>query len=597
MRSRFLSLRVFPELQTGTSPIKAAPVRALARGAVLASAQAPHVVVTRTGGRLPNVSVSGWPAALIIIGFFGAIIGFALRFMQLRRRAHRLSTDSAMQYRALFERNPCPMFVYDMRTLEFLQVNHAALALFGYTQSEFMTLSVADLFPQDLKDEVSRQVAALDPNAPDDITARMRRRDGTAMEVDVRGRPAEVAGHIARLVIVLDITERKMLEAQLRQSQKMEAVGRLAGGIAHDFNNILTVIGSYAGMLADDHRDDADSDAIREIGTAARRAAALTGQLLSFSRKQIVQLLPTDMNRVVADIEPMLRRVIAENIRLSTSLEKGLGSVLADAGQLEQVIMNLVVNASDAMPGGGSLIVETANVDLDAEYVRSHPEVAPGAYVMLAASDTGVGMDADTLNRIFEPFFTTKEPGKGTGIGLATTYAIVRQFGGHVWVYSELGSGTTFKIYLPRDATPLPERAAAGQSGPGSTRSGTVLLVEDDAAVRRGVRGMLARHGYIVLEASDGESGLAIAASHGTAINVVVTDLMMPGMNGREFATALTLTHPALRVVFTSGYTDDEVIRRGLVEQGRTFLQKPFTAEQLVKAIDALTSDEKRAGS
>jgi CheY-like chemotaxis protein len=281
----------------------------------------------------------------------------------------------------------------------------------------------------------------------------------------------------------------------------------------------------------------------------------------------------------------MLRRLGAESIRLHLSLAPELGSVFADAAQLEQVILNLAVNASDAMPDGGSLVLETADVELDEDYVSLHPEVIPGPYVMLAVSDTGCGMNEATAARIFEPFFTTKEPGRGTGLGLAMAYAIVHQAGGHIWVYSEVDHGATFKIFLPRvapaqGATPSPPKSRVG-------RGGTVLLVDDDAAVRRSVRTMLVRLGYVVLEASDGEAGLAVAERQGGAIDVVVTDLMMPGMGGREFADRLALARPRLRVVFTSGFSHDELIRRRLVEERQPFLQKPFTSDQLVSAIEA----------
>ena len=655
----------------------------------------------------------------LLVAFFAAVIGVIARLLQLRQRERRLSDASIAQYRSLFENNPSPMFLYDLRSLEIVSVNLAALDLFGYTAAEFARLTVLDLVVPELAEQVTRQVAALDPLVHDDVLMRMRRKDGSVMDVDTRGRPADIEGHTARLVMVLDITERiaaeravhsaaqeareardvlrslidvaphaiiamdsdyrvtiwnnaatalfgwtedevigkplpymrpeqaddfaarrrlaleegvippmeatrmrkdgsiidvltasailrgtdgstvgyigiftdlterKLLEQQLRQSQKMEAVGRLSGGIAHDFNNILTVITSYATMLLDDHRADADTESLREISAAARRAAALTRQLLSFSRNQMLQLSPLNVNRVVGDMEPMLRRIVPENIRVSTSLQSDLGVALADGGQLEQVIMNLVVNAVDAMPDGGLLKLETGNVDLDDEYVRVHPDVVAGPHIMLAASDTGIGMDAATLNRIFEPFFTTKSVGRGTGIGLATTYAIVKQFGGHIWVYSEPGSGSTFKIYLPRSSAAAVVEQDAPPVSSRVGRNGSILLVEDDTAVRRSIRGMLVRHGYEVLEAVDGESGLALIGSHEGTIDTVVTDLMMPGMNGTALAAALATTHPGLHVVFTSGYTDDEVVRRGLVTHGHTFLQKPFTSEQLLRAIDS----------
>jgi CheY-like chemotaxis protein len=303
-----------------------------------------------------------------------------------------------------------------------------------------------------------------------------------------------------------------------------------------------------------------------------------------------VQRSLVDVNDVVSRIEPMLRRVSAQNISLRSTLAPDLGGVLADPAQLEQMLLNLAVNAADAMPDGGSLTLETANVELDAGYVSTHAEVTPGSYVMLSVSDTGCGMSAETLAKIFEPFFTTKEPGHGTGLGLAMTYEVVRQAGGHIWVYSEIDAGAIFRIYLPRVAADddaqritTPARAV-----PAVARGGTVLLVEDDPAVRRSVSTTLERLGYAVLEAADGESGLAIAEEHGEAIDVVMTDLMMPGISGRVFAEQLALSWPRLPVLYTSGYTDDEVIRRRLVAEGQSFLQKPFTSDQLAIALEGL---------
>jgi two-component system cell cycle sensor histidine kinase/response regulator CckA len=335
-----------------------------------------------------------------------------------------------------------------------------------------------------------------------------------------------------------------------------------------------------SGNLAPEFRGD-----LEEISTAARRATALTRQLLTFSRKAIVQVRPVDINDVVRGMHSMLRRLLATNIDLTTTLSVDGGVVIADPSQLEQILMNLVVNASDAMPEGGALVVETRNVELDRAYAQSHAGVQPGPYVMLAVTDTGIGMDAATVSKVFEPFFTTKEVGRGTGLGLATVYAITKQLDGHVWVYSEPGLGATFKIYLPRQTASMPEETPATASLSMAPRSGTALLVEDDEAVRRAVRRMLERIGYNVLEAPDGETGLAVAAGHTGSIDIVITDLVMPRMNGGDFASALARTHPKLRVVFASGYTDDTVVRRGLLTAEHAFLQKPFTAEQLAQTV------------
>jgi signal transduction histidine kinase/CheY-like chemotaxis protein len=411
-----------------------------------------------------------------------------------------------------------------------------------------------------------------------------------------KGTTASASGATTTRVVGawLDISEQRNLEEQYRHAQKMEAVGTLAGGVAHDFNNLLTVIMSYATLHLAAHKDDADADDLEEIVAATRRATALTRQLLTFSRKAIVQRQPVNVSAVVADMEGMLRRLMTVHVKLVTRLSPDLGIVLADPSQIEQILMNLVVNANDAMPEGGTLAIETQNVQLDADYARAHAEVQPGPYIMLAVTDTGVGIDATTLEKIFEPFFTTKEVGRGTGLGLATVYAIAKQLGGHVWVYSEPGHGAAFKIYLPQSAARLhpDEKRLSRRPTP---RGGTALLVEDDETVRKAVRRMLERLGYGVLEAPDGEAGLGIAAAHQGTLNVVVTDLMMPRMNGGEFATKLVASRPDVRVVFTSGYTDDAVIRRGLVSPAHVFLQKPFTGEQLAAAIKTLADLEQPA--
>ena len=386
----------------------------------------------------------------------------------------------------------------------------------------------------------------------------------------------------------LDISEQRKLEEQFRHAQKMEAVGTLAGGVAHDFNNLLTVILSYANMLLTAHAGDPEARDLEEIVAAGQRATSLTRQLLTFSRKAIVQRQPVNVSAIAAGMEGMFRRLLMAHVELVTKLSPDLDLVLADPSQIEQVLMNLVVNANDAMPDGGTLVIETQNVYLDASYTRAHAEVQPGSYVMLAVTDTGVGISPAAISKIFEPFFTTKEVGRGTGLGLATVYAIAKELSGHVWVYSERGHGAAFKLYLPRSA------AAARAEVPAPTRrdtprGGTALLVEDDDGVRRAVRRMLEGLGYSVMEASDGATALGIAAAHEGRIHIVVTDLMMPRMNGGEFAIKLAASRPDVLVVFTSGYTDDAVLRRGLLTPAHAFLQKPFTGEQLARAIKLLS--------
>ncbi|MBI2528497.1 MAG: PAS domain S-box protein [Candidatus Rokubacteria bacterium] len=387
----------------------------------------------------------------------------------------------------------------------------------------------------------------------------------------------------ATLVTLFDLTERKQLEQQFLQSQKMEAVGRLAGGIAHDFNNLLTVILGRTELLL--RRLVTEGPARRDvelIQATGRRAAALTQQLLAVSRRQVLRPQVLDLNTVVSGLGPMLRRVIGEDLELSITLDPGLGRVLADPSQIEQVLLNLVINARDAMPGVGRLTIETANAELDERYAHRHAGARPGQHVMLAVSDTGSGMDEATRARIFEPFFTTKE--RGTGLGLATVHGVVSQSGGTIWVYSEPGRGTTFKVYLPRaeDAVAVP---ASVEHPPERPRgSETILLVEDDEDVRALTREALEAHGYTVLDARGPEEALALAAAPGL-LHLLVADVVMPRMSGRELAAAVGRTRPGLRVLYVSGYAPDAVERHGILDPGAAFLSKPFTPLALAQKV------------
>ena len=383
--------------------------------------------------------------------------------------------------------------------------------------------------------------------------------------------------------VVLETTERKHLEEQLQQSQKMEAIGRLAGGVAHDFNNILTAIKSYSELLIEDMTaGHGRVEDVTEIREAADRAATLTRQLLAFSRQQLLRPRVLDLNTTVRDLQNMLTRLIGANIELKTRLSADLGMVTADPGQLEQILMNLVVNARDAMTGGGRLHIETANVELDEEYGRTHAATPPGSYVMLAVSDAGHGMSRETQARIFEPFFTTKEKGKGTGLGLSTVYGIVKQSGGYIWVYSEPGRGTTFKIYLPRIQAAADEAPANIADVP-SVGTETILLVEDEEAVRAVAGRILRRNGYNVIEASNGTEALRECNRSGSRVDLIVTDLVMPEMGGFELAKRVRESRPDARILFTSGYTEDAVLRHSFLEPGAAFLEKPFTPARLVQ--------------
>jgi signal transduction histidine kinase len=375
-------------------------------------------------------------------------------------------------------------------------------------------------------------------------------------------------------------------EERLRQGQKMEAVGRLAGGVAHDFNNLLTVIISYSDLLLEDlGSDDPKRDDVGQIRKAAEGAAALTRQLLAFSRQQVLEPKVLDVNASVVSTEKLLKRLIGEDVQLATSLAPDLGRVKVDPGQVEQIIMNLAVNARDAMPQGGRMTIETANVDMDEIYVRSHAPARPGRYVMLALSDTGIGMDEPTKARIFEPFFTTKDPGKGTGLGLATVYGIVKQSGGFIWVYSEPGHGTSFKLYLPRVDEPAePVAAPIPMTEPGRGTE-TVLLVEDAASVRMVTRQVLERYGYAVLEAPNGDTALRLAAKHHGPIHLLLTDVIMPGLSGRQLAEQLAQLRPDMKVLYASGYAGNAIVHHGILESGIAYLPKPFTPETLGRRV------------
>jgi PAS domain S-box-containing protein len=421
------------------------------------------------------------------------------------------------------------------------------------------------------------------------LIAEWKRKDGIPTVVRVSGRAVSDSRNGRTFELFAeDVTERRALEQQLQQSQKMEAVGRLAGGIAHDFNNLLMVISGYSEFLLDRlGPDPALRGPAQEIASAAVRATSLTRQLLAFSRKQMLAPKILDLNGVVTENLKMLTRMIGEDIDLVMVPAAGLGTVRADAGQIEQVIMNLAVNARDAMPSGGKLTIETSNISLDEEYARFHAPLKPGNYVMLAISDTGAGMDSETQSHIFEPFFTTKGP-KGTGLGLSTVYGIVKQSGGYIWVYSESGKGTTFKIYLPRvaDAVESPALVAvpaeAVATEPGTE---TILLVEDEANLRYLARQYLEKQGYRVLEAADGAVAMQIAVAHEGMIHLLLTDVIMPGMNGRELAQRISEIRPNAKVLYMSGYTENVIGRNGTLDAGVRLLQKPFTLRDLKSKV------------
>jgi two-component system, cell cycle sensor histidine kinase and response regulator CckA len=469
---------------------------------------------------------------------------------------------SEERYRLLFEASPLPMWVYDVDTRRFLAVNGAAVAHYGYTAAEFLGMAVDDLLEA--------------PGSP-----RHQTKDGTLIEVEVSEGRVEFNGRPAALALVNDVTERQALEDRLVQAEKMEAIGRLAGGVAHDFNNLLTVISGYAEILL--ARPELDGrEHLSEIHHAADQAAALTRQLLAFSRRQVLHPRVVDVNRIVAGMEPMVRRIIGRDIQVGVRLAPDRATVKADRSQLERVILNLAANARDAMPKGGRLTIETATVDVDAEFVASRGEGTAGPNVLLAVSDTGVGMSESVQRQAFEPFFTTKRPGSGTGLGLATVFGVVKQSGGSIYVYSEPGRGTTFKIYLPA-AAPAPEESAAPVPDPAAELGGeTIMLVEDDASVRNLVRVMLETKGYRVLAADGPEEAERLCAS---GVDLLLTDVVLPEVGGRSLAERLAARAPSMRILFMSGYSDEAVHRHGDISADAAFIEKPFSDRALARKV------------
>ena len=504
-----------------------------------------------------------------------------------RKRQEEALRASEARHRSLVESAVYGMYRSSLDG-KFLDVNPALVEMLGYSSAEeLMAVDMA----RDVYVDPEHRAAVLksyqETGTLETLELRWKRKDGRHITVRLSGNAfkndrGEALGFE---MIAEDITERRALEEQLRQSQKMEAVGRLAGGIAHDFNNLLTVIKGYGELVADE-LDPADPlrNEVDEIRKAADRAASLTRQLLAFSRQQVLAPKVLDLNAVVHNMDKLLHRLLGEDVDLFTVLEPGLGRVKADPGQVEQVIMNLAVNARDAMPQGGKLTIETANVDLDENYARDHVSVKPGSYVMIAVSDTGLGMTEKVKARIFEPFFTTKEIGKGTGLGLSTVYGIIKQSGGYIWVYSEIGRGSCFKVYLPRVDGPADE-APRNTRQPARHGSETVLLVEDEDGVRALMRQVMHRHGYNVLEARHGGEALLMCERHQGKIDMLVTDVVLEQMSGRELAERLLKIRPGMKVLYVSGYADDAIVHHGVLTAGMEFLQKPFTTEALARKI------------
>jgi len=504
---------------------------------------------------------------------------FLARDLDARGRAEADERASARRLRILAEATFEAIGVSEGGRL--VDGNSQLEALLGAPLSALLGRPVLDFIPGEYRSEMVERLRA-------GVTVPYEHEllcvDGTRRPVEALAKTVTIDGRSVRVTALRDIADRKKLEEEVRRAMRMESIGRLAGGVAHDFNNLLTVILSVVKVMEQGRRDAADAGDLKQITAAAERAAQLTSRLLAFARKQITEPKVIDLNALVLGIDELLRRLIGEHITLKTVCQPGLGAVRVDPTQIEQVVVNLAVNARDAMEAGGTLTIETQNVELGADYAAMHPEVKPGEYVMIGVSDTGAGMDQTTLARVFEPFFTTKAHGKGSGLGLATSYGIVKQSGGSIWAYSELGHGTTFKVYLPRvrEALSVPERKPDSVPATGNE---TLLLVEDDELVRRIAVRILTNHGYRVHAAADGAEALRRFTELEGRIDAVITDVILPSLNAKELVAELSRRKPGLRVLYTSGYTENTVVHQGVVDAGVNFLAKPYLPVDLARAV------------
>lgn len=542
---------------------------------------------SRLALRRPDASTI--PVELTVAAMPDGGTAWVCRDLSRSERAEKARSEAETKYRMLVEQVNAITYIAEIGINgKWYYVSPQIEAILGYTPDEWLVIAhtwAEKINPLDLPTVIAAEEASKD-GVPFQAEFRVKRKDGR--EVWLNDNAVIVHGsdsHPLMEGIMVDITERKQLETQLQQSRKMEAVGRLAGGIAHDFNNLLTIITGYTELALSRQNVPRELHGdIERIENAAERAAALVRQLLAFSRRQVMQPKTLDLNKIVLNLDVLLRRLMDERIEMLTKIQENLGKVKADPAQIEQVIMNLVVNARDAMPLGGRLIIETWNVDLDSSYADEHVSVKPGPYVMLAVSDTGIGMDRETVAHIFEPFYTTKESGQGTGLGLSTVYGIVKQSGGYIWVYSEPGKGSTFKVYLPR-VDEREEQPSALETQKFQRGNETILLVEDEDAVRDLIETVLTEHGFVVLPARDPEHAEKLAAKFAGEIHLLLTDMVMPLCSGRELAVRITARRPKINVLYMSGYTDNVITSGGMLEKGLAFLQKPFSPATLVQKV------------
>jgi hypothetical protein len=514
-------------------------------------------------------------------------------------RLYQAAQEADERYGMLFGSNPQPMWVFDVDTLAFLEVNEAAVKHYGYTREEFLSMTIMDILPPEDAPGVHHGLEGTGTKRADVALTQHQRKDGTIIDMELVSHEMELDGRRARLVLASDISERTRTRAalhqseeQLRQAQRMDAAGRLAGGVAHDFNNLLTTIRGFSDLLLRDiPQQDPRRKDVEQIRKAADRGAVLTRQLLSFGRPQALEPRSIELNSVVSNMEGLIQRLVGADIKLTTQLRRGLGDVLIDRGQLEQVLVNLVLNARDAMFTGGTLTIETGERQISGP--SRGRSVRPGQYIVLAVSDTGSGMEGDALSHAFDPFFTSAGPGGRAGLGLSIVYSLVKQNGGVVRVSSEPGLGTTVKVFFPRveREEPLPPEARASVRG-----DETILIVEDEDGVRELLWKILTDHGHTVLEARHGRDALTVAGGYDHPIHLLLTDVVMPEMGAGELADQLLALRPDMRVLFISGYTNDEIVRRGISRQETAFIQKPFTSDDLMRKVREVLDSENASG-
>jgi PAS domain S-box-containing protein len=505
-----------------------------------------------------------------------------------RQRVEAALRESEEHYRLIAENTSDLISLFDLdNSWRRVYASPSHRSVLGFAPAELLSSPLSDLVHPDDLNDVLEQIPRIAASGTAQVTCRLRHADGSWRWIEVQATAIDWQGGRYLVAVGRDITERKQLQAQFLQSQRMESIGRLAGGVAHDFNNLLTAIMGNLELALDTLPDDhIVHDDLAEAQKAGNRAAGLTRQLLAFARKQPIEPRIINLNDLIGDMDKLLRRLIGENIELVTLPMPDLAPIKADPGQIEQVVVNLAVNARDAMPEGGKLTIETRNVEIDQDHAQQHIGVAIGAYVLLAVSDTGIGMDVETQRQAFEPFFTTKPKGRGTGLGLATCYGIVKQHGGHIWPYSEPGHGSTFRVYLPLAGEPLSTQKQRQQPGALPSGTETVLLAEDEFAVRALAARVLRERGYTVLEASDGDEALRLARERdGAPIDLLLTDMVMPNVSGRELVEQVGAIHPGIKVLYISGYADHAVVHHGRLDPGVDFLHKPFSPSALAYKV------------